>query len=126
MSADKTVLIVDDDPLALQLLTAILKSCGVDSVLTAPDGEAALSVLEQAAPDPVLIISDIDMPKLNGWSFARRVRMGAVERVKDIPFFLLTANNSDENQQKATFHKINGYLLKPPTPDAVKKVLAQI
>jgi CheY-like chemotaxis protein len=122
--AGRTVLIVDDDPMARELLKAVLAGCGITQVLSAGDGEEGLEVLAQAAPPPDLVISDIDMPRMDGWSFARRVRMGAVEACRDVPIFMLTANNSDRNQQKAAIHKISGYLVKPPTPDSVRGMLS--
>ncbi|SDG78461.1 two-component system, chemotaxis family, response regulator CheY/two-component system, chemotaxis family, sensor histidine kinase and response regulator WspE [Roseospirillum parvum] len=126
IGGEAPVLIVDDDPLARELLTAVLAGCGVSRVLSAGDGEAALAVLAQATPPPALIISDIDMPRLDGWSLARRVRMGAVEACREVPIVMLTANNSDRNQQKAAIHKITAYLVKPPTPDAVKGILSSL
>lgn len=121
-----TVLIVDDDPMALQLLSAVLSTSGVTSIITACDGEDAIAKLEATEQSPALVISDIDMPKMDGWSLARRLRMGAVEAYKTVPIFMLTANNSDQNQQKASYHKINGYMVKPPTMEAVAEVLASV
>jgi CheY-like chemotaxis protein len=125
-TSDKTVMIVDDDPLARELLTAVLNACGITRVLSAGDGEEGLAVLAGADPAPALIITDIDMPRMDGWSLARRVRMGAVDGLKDIPIIMLTANNTERNQQKAEFHRIEGYLVKPPTPDTVGQFLSRV
>ena len=79
--AGETILIVDDVPVNLKLAGAILKREGY-TIETAEDGEQALEKLRTLLPD--LILSDIQMPVIDGFELARRVRQD--ERICDIPW----------------------------------------
>lgn len=93
------VLIVDDEPNIVKIMEFELKKNGYE-VLTAGDGEEALWVTERDRPD--LIISDIMMPKMDGYEFCRRVKQNP--ELRGIPFLFLTAKTGSEN-------RIQGYLL---------------
>jgi CheY-like chemotaxis protein len=110
---DLRLLIVDDEAMARKLLRMILEKMGVAEIVEAHDGEEALQFLSADEGRIDLVISDIHMPKLDGWELARRLRYGAVERYKDIPILMLTGNPSDKNTRKARIHKINGFVVKP-------------
>ncbi|MFN8066612.1 MAG: response regulator [Vicinamibacterales bacterium] len=79
------LLVVDDVPQNRTLLERMLSAEGY-TVASAPDGEIALRMVEAEAPD--LIVSDIDMPKLNGIEFCRRVKENPATRL--VPFILIT------------------------------------
>ena len=64
------VLIVDDEPSVLDLLTGVMEEEGY-SVVTAPDGQVALSVLDQVQPS--LVLADNMMPRLSGAELAARI-----------------------------------------------------
>ncbi len=86
MSEKFHVLVVDDDPDKLQLLQVALTMAGYE-VRTATDGEEGLAAVASFQPD--LIVSDIMMPKVNGYDFARRIRDNPMTRF--IPIILQTA-----------------------------------
>ena len=75
------ILLVDDDPIYLNLLGEVLTLCSYE-VLRAPDGETALGLLKKESVD--LVISDALMPKMNGLDFHSNVR--ANESLKHVPF----------------------------------------
>ncbi len=75
------ILLVDDDPIYLNLLAEVLALCS-HHVIRAPDGEAAMSLLQEEPVD--LVISDALMPKMNGLDLHLNVRSD--ERLKNIPF----------------------------------------
>mgnify|MGYP003394757127 CR=1 FL=1 len=102
----KSVLIVDDEHIVVEIAKRKLIEMGYD-VLTAYDGELALSVLKQRIPD--LILLDIQMPNMNGYSFL-------LEREKDpllanVPIIAITAYGEMESMFKR--HGVLAYLLKP-------------
>ena len=66
-----TVLVVDDEPPILELLSDFLTDAGY-SVRTATGGRAALEAVEQDPPD--LVLSDVFMPELDGWTLASELR----------------------------------------------------
>jgi CheY-like chemotaxis protein len=75
------ILLVDDDPIYLNLLGEVLTLCSHD-VLRAPDGETAMGLLKKEPVD--LVISDALMPKMNGLDFHSNLRSD--ESLKNIPF----------------------------------------
>ena len=82
---EKTILLVDDDTLLLNLLTRILESNGYQ-VVNAPDAEAGLEILESTKPD--LVICDYKLPISDGLEFALQLRQK--QETKTTPFVLLT------------------------------------
>ena len=87
------VLIVDDNPVNVKVLSATLSDSGYD-LLTANTGERALMVSERAKPD--LILLDINMPGINGFETCKRLK--ANPATKDIPVIFLSALNEIENK----------------------------
>ena len=106
--AGETILIVDDVPVNLKLAGAILKREGY-TIETAEDGEQALQMLETIHPD--LILSDIQMPVIDGFELARRVRQD--ERFRDTPLIALTALALKAGEERAKEAGFDGYLTKP-------------
>ncbi|HEX8495079.1 MAG TPA: diguanylate cyclase [Pyrinomonadaceae bacterium] len=90
MTEKFNVLVVDDEPDKRALLTIALQMAGYE-VRTANDGEAGLAAISSYQPD--LIITDVMMPKLDGYELARRVR--ANPQTKFIPVIIQTAARND-------------------------------
>ena len=109
------VMIVDDEEFAQRFATRILNSLGIGEVLTADNGADALNKLAETNIDIDIIISDIEMPEVDGYEFVRKVRYGTVSKYKNVPILILTGQDTDQNVQKASFHKINGFIVKPPS-----------
>ncbi|MBT3534949.1 MAG: response regulator [Rhodospirillaceae bacterium] len=108
------VMVVDDEEIALRILSVILCKLGISNVVTARDGADALEKLASSDATIDIIISDIEMPRIDGYEFVRKVRLGAVPKYKEVPILILTGRDTDENLQKARFHKIDGFIVKPP------------
>lgn len=120
MADGLTVLVVDDVPDSLKLVAVALGQCGA-TVLQATSVAAAMSSVEQTAPD--VIISDIGMPNEDGIDVVRRVRAldGATRRV---PMVALTAFTSDDDRRRILAAGFDTYLSKPVAPLALRRVLA--
>jgi len=103
------VLAVEDDPVALAVLSRALRRLGHE-VVTAPDGNAALELLKH---DPVrVVVSDWVMPNLDGLEFCRRLRA----RVgSDYVYFILLSGQlpSEDNQRAAIEAGVDDFLQKP-------------
>jgi diguanylate cyclase (GGDEF)-like protein len=93
MEPRSNILVVDDNPDKLSLLETTLRLAGYD-VRTANDGEEALSAIESYPPD--LIITDVMMPRVNGYELAERIR--ANPQTRFIPLIMQTAagHNADD------------------------------
>jgi CheY-like chemotaxis protein len=96
MQDEKTILVVDDDDSVLSFLTFSLKGEGF-RVLEARDAETALDILTKNKPD--LILLDIMLPKMDGFSMCRKVREDA--RFTTVPVLFITAY-ADPNSLKNT------------------------
>lgn len=105
-----SILVVDDNPALLRSVERLLRMEGF-RVLLAADGEEALRQLEAATPLPDLIISDIVMPRLDGFELFERVR----ERTDwlQIPFVFLTACDQADDLRHGYLLGVDDYLVKP-------------
>ncbi|VEP14948.1 Hybrid sensor histidine kinase/response regulator [Hyella patelloides LEGE 07179] len=104
-----TALAVDDSAMMRRILTHTLEKIGY-RVLTAKDGWEALELLNQS-PQIQLIISDLEMPKLNGLELLHRLRQNS--RLAQIPVVLLTSRSSAKHRALAMTLGANAYLTKP-------------
>jgi CheY-like chemotaxis protein len=87
MPRAKSVLIVDDDEEYRNVMREVLEAEGC-TVFSAPDGKAALKVLEVVHPD--LLVVDLVMPVMNGWEFCAAVEKK--RELADIPLVVLSSN----------------------------------
>lgn len=102
MSTRQTILIVDDDPNFRELYNTALRFCGFD-VITASDGLGALREIEQNVPS--LVILDLNMPCVDGWSVL--AELAAHESTRAIPIIVVTGADVSKAtlQAKAIFRK---------------------
>lgn len=111
----KRILTVDDSRMMREMLLLVLKEAGFD-VVQAEDGEHGVEVLEQHGAD--VIITDINMPKLDGFGFIERVRAGETHRAT--PILVLSTESEAAKKQRARDAGATGWIVKPF--DAVKLV----
>ncbi|WP_019637816.1 response regulator transcription factor [Paenibacillus fonticola] len=102
-----TILIVDDDPHIRELIRVLLSREGL-SIVEAADGEAALSLLEKDKID--LIILDIMMPNMDGWTFCREIR---TYYSSILPILMLTAKGETAQKVKGFDLGTDDYMVKP-------------
>jgi diguanylate cyclase (GGDEF)-like protein len=113
MQPESNILVVDDNPDKLQLLEAALSLAGY-RVTTATDGDEALASIESYQPD--LIITDVMMPRMNGYELAQRIR--ANPRTKFIPVIMQTAaGRRVEDLRRASEVGALGYITDPTDLD---------
>ncbi|WP_237480176.1 response regulator [Lichenibacterium dinghuense] len=119
----KTVLTVDDSRTMRDMLRIALSSAGYE-VLQAEDGQHGLELLASARPD--VIITDINMPRLDGFGFIEGVRRDA--RLRAVPILVLSTESHVEKKQRARAAGATGWIVKPfdgaKLVDAVRRVAA--
>ena len=117
------ILAVDDSRTMREMLRIALTEAGFDVVL-AEDGEHGLEVLEENQPD--VIITDINMPKLDGFGFIDRVR--SLPNWKATPILVLTTESGAELKARARQSGATGWIVKPfeqtKLVNAIKRVAA--
>ena len=109
----KHILIVDDSKTVRNLVAFILKAEGF-KVTTAEDGLDGLEKL-YAMESVDLIMSDINMPRMDGFTFIAQVREQDI--CKDIPIIILSTEGEDRDIQKGIQFGANLYMVKPAQPD---------
>jgi signal transduction histidine kinase len=114
------VLVVDDEPDARALVTAILEHCEA-SVVTASSVAEALGVLDRETID--VVVSDIEMPGEDGYSFIRKLRARAAEGKSWIPAAALTAYSRAEDRHRAM---VEGYQIHIPKPVEPAELVAVV
>lgn len=102
-----TVLVADDSPVIRDLLSEALRSHGL-RVLEAADGEEALAVLA-AHPEIRLLVTDVEMPRLDGIGLIREVRL---HHGRQLPALVVSMRGTDEDKQRALDVGADGYLVK--------------
>ena len=118
-----TVLVVDDEPDARELLQVLLESCGM-IVQIAASADAALAELERAVPD--VLISDIGMPEQDGYALIEKIRASASEGVRRVPAIALTAYAMVEDRNRALLAGFNLHATKPADPGALITMVADL
>lgn len=118
----KTVLVADDNSANLYLLKSILEAQGW-VVCEAENGKAALEMVRARRPD--LIVSDILMPIMDGYTFCRECK--ADENLRNIPFVFYTATYTEsKDEQFAMDLGADRFILKPEEPEVLIKILIDL
>ena len=120
MTDPASILIVDDEPNILLSLQFVMKKAGY-AVRTASNGEEALAEIARAKPSVVLL--DVMMPKLDGFTVCERIR--ATSSWQDVRIIMLTARGRDAEREKGLALGADDYITKPfSTRDATDRVAA--
>jgi two-component system, chemotaxis family, chemotaxis protein CheY len=112
-------LIVDDSSVMRKIVERSLRQAGIElsEVMEAGSGIEALAAIQRKKPD--LILSDINMPAMNGLEFVRKLQ--DVPGMKDVPVVMITTEASESHVVEALSYGAKGYIRKPFTPDQVKE-----
>ncbi len=118
------ILIVDDYATMLRILRNLLKQLDFGNVDDATDGEAALTKLQQSGGNYDLIISDWNMAPMTGIDFLKKVR--ADDKLKHIPFIMVTAESKAENVVAAKQAGVSNYIVKPFNAETLKMKMSSV
>jgi len=112
----KKILVIDDEPNIVDVLKARLEANGYEVVI-AHDGDSGLDAVKLTRPD--LIILDVMMPRMDGLTFAKKMK--ADESIPDIPIIVLTAK--EKMRDLFEIEGIKDYITKPYTaPELLEKI----
>lgn len=115
------ILAVDDSKVIRDLVGTILRSVGHD-VVTAEDGVDALEKAREEVFE--LVLSDINMPNMNGISLISKLRR--LQGYAYVPIVMVTTENSDYRKQKAKTFGATGWLVKPFTTERLINAVAKL
>ena len=122
VNSNMNVLIVDDYKTMLRIISNLLKQLGFSNVEEATDGAMALGKLRER--NYGLVISDWNMEPMTGLQLLKEVR--ADERLKGVPFIMVTAESKTENVVAAKAAGVNNYIVKPFNAETLKKKLETV
>jgi len=117
----KKILVVDDEVHIVNILKFNLKKSGYD-VITAANGEEALNLISSEMPD--LILCDVMMPKVTGFEVCQKIKSD--EKLRNIPFILLTAKGQEVDRDIGLKYGADLYLTKPFSPKNIVDKVAEI
>lgn len=118
----KKVLLADDEDGVLALVSATLGNDRRYTLLTAKDGEEALSIARKEVPD--LIFLDIMMPKMDGYQVCQALKHANATR--HIKVVMLTAMAQDANRERARSAGADDYFTKPFSPTALLEKVSDL
>jgi len=117
-----SILIVDDVAFSRDTVSRLLNTMGTPRLYTAEDGEEALQILE-SQPDISFVISDFNMPRMNGLEFLKAVRVGRGSVDRTLPFAMLTGYSDRHLVEMALALDVNAFLIKPVSKATLSKRL---
>jgi len=116
------VLLVDDSGAMQKMIKMALSKIGISDVTMAMNGVEGMLSLKESTPD--LILSDWNMPEMNGYQFVTAVR--ADPNFKKIPILMLTTVNTKDEVIEIMKAGANDFLNKPFTPDLLKDKIIKV
>lgn len=115
------ILTVDDSATMRRIIINTLTKIGYENVVQAGHGKEALEKLDEGGVE--LIITDWNMPEMDGLEFVQHVRAGAHAA---IPILMVTTNAAKEDILSALQAGVNNYVVKPFTPETLKEKIQLI
>lgn len=118
--ASLSLLLAEDEPFARRLTLATLQRIGIRNVVVVENGTEALNAIAAARAPFHLILSDWNMPGMNGLELLRLVR----EEHMHMPFLMLTGHADQELVMAARAARVNGYIVKPFSTEQLRSKIA--
>jgi signal transduction histidine kinase/DNA-binding response OmpR family regulator len=122
----KRVLLVEDNDLNCEIATVILQETGmtVDGVSDGDDAVAAINDAPAGTYD--LVLMDIQMPRMDGYTATREIRTLPDNAKANVPIVAMTANAFEEDRRKAYESGMNGHIIKPISIEEIAKVIDKV
>ncbi|MDK9693579.1 MAG: response regulator [Sulfurimonas sp.] len=117
------LLVVDDSSTMRRIIKNTLQRLGYKDIFEGGDGVEGWTTLNEN-PDINMLITDWNMPEMNGLELVKKVR--ADERFKDLPIIMVTTEGGKAEVITALKAGVNNYIVKPFTPQVLKEKLAAV
>jgi two-component system chemotaxis response regulator CheY len=117
------LLVVDDSSTMRRIIKNTLARLGYKDILEGGDGLEGWAAMD-ANPDIEMLITDWNMPEMNGLELVKKVRADA--RFKDLPIIMVTTEGGKAEVITALKAGVNNYIVKPFTPQVLKEKLAAV
>ena len=111
--ADNVIMVVDDSPTVVKFVSFTLRSTGY-KVMTACDGMDALEKLSSSENEVALIITDLNMPNVDGYELIKTLREN--QKYIDVPIIILSSEEEEKDKKLGSEVGASSYLVKPFKP----------
>lgn len=118
----KKVIFVEDSPTMRRIIMNSLSKIGIEDITEAENGKDALDKMGDESWD--MVITDWNMPEMNGEELVKELR--SQEKYNDMPILMITTRGMQDDVMTAIKMGVNGYVVKPFTPEILKKKIADI
>lgn len=127
MNKDGPIIVIEDDADDQELLVDIFKKLGyTNKIIYFQDGNDALVYLNKSEVQPFLILSDINMPKLNGFELRNKIFTDQQLQSKCIPYLFLTTSANKKSVVDAYSMSVQGFFVKPNSMQAIEDTIRKI
>lgn len=127
MYQDNPVVVIEDDLDDQDILTRVFENLGyANEIKFFNDGQAALDYLNNSNMDPFLILSDINMPKLDGFQLRDKIRLDAKLQLRCIPYLFFSTAASQRVVIDAYSKSVQGFFIKPSSIDGLQATMDAI
>ena len=124
MVDDQYFLVVDDFSTMRRIVTGLLKELEFTKMAEAEDGSAALKILEAGAAPITFVLTDWNMPVIDGLALLKKIR--ATPSLSHLPVLMITAEAKKENIVEAAQAGADGYIVKPFNAATLKEKIEKI
>lgn len=127
MNRNGPVIIIEDDADDKEVLEEVFKKLGYpNELIFFVNGQDALDFLNQSDKIPFLILSDINMPKLDGFALRDKIKMDAKLQLKCIPYLFFSTASSQKAVIDAYSLSVQGFFIKQNTMQELEKTISVI
>lgn len=127
MNKKGPIIVIEDDPDDKEFMIEAFKILSFDNeIIYFEDGEKALEHLLSSTIEPFIIISDINMPRLNGLALKEQIQSNEGLRLKCIPYLFFTTSGNQEYLIEAYSKSVQGFFIKPNSHKKLTDVIRRI
>jgi CheY-like chemotaxis protein len=127
MNKKGPIIIIEDDIEDQEILVEIFKKLGyANAIIYFGDGNEALEYLNKTDVHPFLILSDINMPKINGFELRNKIFTNEQLQTKCIPYLFFTTSANKKSVVDAYALSVQGFFKKPSSIDALESTIRKI
>ncbi|ALM07817.1 histidine kinase [Sediminicola sp. YIK13] len=127
MNKNGAIIIIEDDADDQEFFSEVFKELNYkNEIIFFNDGQEALDYLIGNSIEPFIVISDINMPKLNGLELRKQIHENESLRLKTIPYLFFTTSAAQEAVIEAYSKSIQGFFVKPSSFEGLKSTMKTI
>ena len=124
MNTSGPIIVIEDDFDDKEILTEIFGELKyINEIIFFSEGEKALTYLTESEVEPFLILSDINMPKLNGIQLREKIHTNEDLRLKCIPYLFFSTSAEQSHVVDAYSKSVQGFFVKPQSYEKLRRVI---